>query len=116
MTEITIGTRKQSAVLVESSDEDREAVRRTQRIIEFFRRALESEDDPDAMIRFADVNFSMRDLKDTAIFLDYLGDTLNCKHAKIVYPVNGFQDEEARRFGDNYSYINPALATLSASE
>lgn len=116
MTEITIGTRKQSAVLVESSDEDREAVRRTQQIIEYFRRALESENDPNAMIRFTDVNFSMRDLVDAITFLDYLDDALNCEKAKIVYPVNGFQDKEAKRFGDNYSYINPAFATPSISE
>ena len=116
MIEITIGTRKQLAVLVESSDEDREAVRRTQQIIEYFRRALESENDPDAMIRFTNVDFSMRNLVDAIAFLDYLYDALNGERTRIAYPVNGFQDKEAKRFGDNYSYINPAFATPSVSE
>ena len=116
MTKITIGTRAQTAVLVESSDEDREAVSRTQDIIEYFRRALESENDPDAMIRLIDVNFSIRDLEDVATFLNYLDDALNCEQAKIVYSDNGFEDTEARHFGDNYSYINPEFAALFSCE
>lgn len=116
MIEITIGALKQSAVLVESSDEDREAVSRTQDIIEYFRRALESEDNPSAMLRLIDVNFSRSDLEDVAVFLNYLDDALNCEQAKIVYTTNGFEAKEARHFGDNYSYINPEFAALSVSE